>query len=341
MTKKGNGLEDMSDEIDDRCNKFAFLMFKKLKEETGSWLEGNSGAQHHAGIKDIHDRARKLKDKIRRAHHLSDKRADKYEKQVPTIRVSVTHNFIRIASDDWFDVTVGKVGPGTIDVDHLYDKIKECFGVFAIMVRCKLRREINNTLLGIEKAFFRDMWLTAVKTNFEQRITVPTLELKKWVERVSTKTDSNGRPNPDYIPGMDVLAGWDLTMAGPFAQTYRLVFWCSSAAACRMSPAGTALGLPDFGLSRSPLGPSLLNRSAHLRMHRAVTSKTAAMFSVECPSSSTARTAISLVLTFRSFSVRIAELSSSRRFMIRMEDVGSISFVTVGSFCGTYFCASL
>ena len=76
-------------------------------------------------------------------------------------------------------------------------------------------------------------------------------------------------------------------------------------------------------------------------MHRAVTSKTAAMFSGECPSSSTARTAISLVLTFRSFSVRIAELSSSRRFMIGVEDMGSISFVTVASFCGHYFCASL
>lgn len=121
----------------------------------------------------------------------------------------------------------------------------------------------------------------------------------------------------------------------------RLVFWCSSAAACRMSQAGTALGLPDFGLSRSPSGPSLLNRSTHRRIHRAVTSKTAAMFSAECPSSSTARTAISLVLTFRSFSVRIAELSSSRRFMITVEDRGSISFVTVDGFCRNYFCASL
>ena len=51
-------------------------------------------------------------------------------------------------------------------------------------------------------------------------------------------------------------------------------------------------------------------------------------------------TAIGLVLTFRSFSVRIAELGS-RRFMVRMEDVGSIGFVTAGSFCGNYFCASL
>lgn len=220
MTKKGNGLEDMSDEINDRRNKFAFLVFKKLEEETGSWLEGNGGSQYKTDIKDIHDRARKIKDKIQREYSLKDNRVGKYEKQVPAIRVSVSRNFIRVASDDWFDVVVSRVGPGTIDVDHLHGKIKECFGMFAIMVRCKLRREINNTLLGIEKAFFRDMWLTAVKTNFERRITVPAFELKKWVERVSAKTDSNGRPNPDYIPGMDVLASWDLTMTGPFVQTY-------------------------------------------------------------------------------------------------------------------------
>ena len=69
-------------------------------------------------------------------------------------------------------------------------------------------------------------------------------------------------------------------------------------------------------------------------------SRGTAMFSAECPGSGTARTAISLVLTFRSFSVRIAELGSSSRFMTRVEDMGSISFVTVGSFCGNYFCAS-
>lgn len=220
MSKKDNGLEAMSNEIADRRNKFAFLAFKKLEEETGSWLEGNGGTQHHADIKDIHDRAHKIKDEIRWEHHLSDKRADEYETQVPAIRVSVTRNFIRITSDDWFEVIVGKVGPSAIGVDHLYGEIKERFSMFAIMVRCKLRREINNTLLCIERAFFRDMWLTTVKTNFGRRITVPTLELKKWVERVSAKTDSNDRPNPDYIPGMDVLVGWDLTRAGRFAQTY-------------------------------------------------------------------------------------------------------------------------
>ena len=219
MNKKDNGLKDMSDGIADRRNKFAFLVFKKLKEETGSWLGRNGGSQHSADIKDIHDQACKLKDAIRREHHLSDKRAGEYEKQIPAICVSVGYNSVHITSDDWFDAVVGKAYPGT-DVDHLYDKIKKRFGMFGYMVYCKLGREIKNTLLDVEKAFFADRWLSAVKTNFDQMATVPTLELKRWVGRVGTKTDTNNKPNPDYIPGMHALADWDLTMSGPFAQTY-------------------------------------------------------------------------------------------------------------------------
>lgn len=219
MGKKGNGLKAMSDGIVDKHNKFAFLVFKKIEEETGSWLEGNDGSQHCADIKDIHDRARKLKDGIRRKHDLSNKRAGKYEKQVPAICVSVRYGSVHIKSDDWFDAIVGKLPPNEIDVDRLHDQIKERFEMFGYLVYCKLGREIRSTLLDVEKAFFRDKWLSAVKTDFGQRITAPTLELKRWV-RCFTKTDSNGRPNPDPIPGMDVLAGRDLTMSGPFAQTY-------------------------------------------------------------------------------------------------------------------------
>ena len=220
MGKKDNGLEAMSDKITDRHNKFAFLVFKKIEEETGSWLEGNGGDQHHADIKDIHDRARALKDEIRREHQLPDKRAGEYEKHAPAIRVSVGHNSVHITSDDWFDAVVGKAYHCTVDVDRLHDEIKERFRVFATMVCGKLEREIKSTLLDVEKAFFRDRWLTYIKTDFDQWKTVPILKLKEWVGRVSTKTDPHGRPNPDYIPGMDALAGRDLTMSGPFAQTY-------------------------------------------------------------------------------------------------------------------------
>ena len=220
MDKKGNGLKDMSNEIADRRNKFAFLVFKKLEEETGSWLEENGESQHHADIKDIHYRARKIKDEIRQEHHLSDKRASKHEKLVPVIHVSVWYNSVRITSGDWFDVIVGKAYHDTIDVNRLHDKIKERFGVFTHMVSCKLEREINNTLRDMEKAFFRNKGLIDIKTNFDQRRTVPIFELKRWVGGVSTKTDSSGRPNPCYIPGMDGLVDWDLTMPGPFAQIY-------------------------------------------------------------------------------------------------------------------------
>lgn len=220
MGRKGNGLKAMSKAIVDRSNEFAFLVFKKIEEKTGSWLEGNEGVRHRADIKDIHDRARKIKDEIRREHHLSDRRAGEYEKHVPVICVSVGNNLVHITSDDWFDTVVGKAYPGTIDMDRLYDKIKECFGMFDIMVYCKLGREIRNTLREVEKAFFGNKWLIAVKTNFEQRMTVPILELKEWIEHVSAETDSSNSPNLDYIPGMDDLAGWDLTMSGPFAQTY-------------------------------------------------------------------------------------------------------------------------
>ena len=220
MDRRGNGLKAMSKAIGDRRNEFAFLVFKKIEEATGSWLVGNGGSQHRADIKDIHDRAGKIKDEIRLEHHLSDGRAVEYEKQVPAICVSIGHNLVHITSDDWFDVVVGKTYPGTTDVDRLYDKIKECFGMFDIMMYCKLGREIRNTLLDVEKAFFGHKWLIAVKTNFEQRMTVPILELKKWIEHVSVETDSSGRPNPDYILGMGALAGRDLTMNGNFAQTY-------------------------------------------------------------------------------------------------------------------------
>lgn len=220
MDKKGNGLKAMSNEITDRRNKFAFLVFKKLVEETGSWLEGHGGSRHRADIKDIHDRARKIKDGIGREHKLDDKRAGKYEKQVPAIRVYVWDDLVHITSGDWFDAMVGKADHDTIDVDRLHDKIKKDFRVFHKMIYCKLEREIRNTLLDIEKALFRDKWLIAVKTDFDQRMTVPILDLKKWVGGVITKTDSSGRPNPDHISGMDALAYRDLTMAGPYAQTY-------------------------------------------------------------------------------------------------------------------------
>ena len=219
MHKKDNGLKSMSNEIADRRNKFAFLVFKKLEEETGSRLEGNGGSQHHVDIRDIHDRARELKDEIRREYQLSVKRADKYEKQVPTIDVSVSSKRIHIVSDDWLEAYVGKY-PGATDVDGLYDQIKERFRVFDYMVHCKLEREIKNTLLTIERAFFKDRELTVVKTDFEQRVTVQIFELKKWLERVSIETVSGGVPNPDYIKGTDVLAGWDLTRFGSFAQVY-------------------------------------------------------------------------------------------------------------------------
>ncbi len=220
MDKKGNGLKAMLNEITGRRNKFAFLVFRKIEEDTASWLEGNGGAQHRADIRDIHDMAHKLKDEIRLEHHLSNRRVGEYEGQVPAIRVSIGHNSVHIISDDWFDAVVGKAYHHTVDMDHLYGEIKDRFRVFATMVCGKLEREIKNTLLDVEKAFFRDRWLTAVKTDFDQRITVPTLELKRWVGRVSAKTDSSGRPNPYHIPGMDVLAGWDLTRPGPSAQTY-------------------------------------------------------------------------------------------------------------------------
>ncbi len=220
MTKNGNGLKAMLNKIDDKRNKFAFLVFKKLEEETGSWLGVNGGSQHYADIKDVHDQAHNLKDKIRRKYQLPNKRADEYEEQVPAIRVSVAPNFIHVTSDDWFDAVVGKAYLGTVDVDRLYKQIKECFVVFATMIYGKLEREIKNALRDMEKAFFKDRWLTSVKTDFDQSMTMPIFELKEWVERVSIKPDSRGRPTPDYIPGMDILASWDLTRSGSFAQTY-------------------------------------------------------------------------------------------------------------------------
>ncbi|MYL10868.1 MAG: hypothetical protein F4010_01690 [Cenarchaeum sp. SB0669_bin_11] len=65
-----------------------------------------------------------------------------------------------------------------------------------------------------------------------------------------------------------------------------------------------------------------------------------AMLSAECLSPSTARTPISLALTFRFF-VRIAELSLLKRFMIRIEDRGIYKICcVVHSFYGNYLCAS-
>ena len=72
----------------------------------------------------------------------------------------------------------------------------------------------------MEKAFFRDGWLIVVKADFDQRMTMPILDLKRWTERVSAKTHSSSRPNSDYIPGAGVLRGWNLTRTGRFAQTY-------------------------------------------------------------------------------------------------------------------------
>ena len=219
MDKNDNGLETMSNEITDRHNKFAFLVFKKLKEETGSELKGNGGTKPHADIKGIHDRACAIKDGIRREHRLHDSQAGEYEGQVPAIRVSVLRNVVHVTSDNWFDMTVGKVGTGAKSVDQLYCTIKERFGIFGTMIRCQLGREINKTLWDMERAFFRDKWLIDIKTNFDQSRTVPLFELKRWVKRTSTKACPSGACNPDYIPGMGDLACKNLTIEGFFAQT--------------------------------------------------------------------------------------------------------------------------
>lgn len=221
MSRKGNGLKDMSKKIDDRCNKFTFLVFKKLEESTGSWLAGNEGARHHADIKDIHDRACNIKDEIQQEHQLSNRRAGEYEGQVPAIHVSVGNNSVQITSDDWLDVVVS-VYDIIVDMNKLRSEIKYRFDVFDTMLFGKLEREIKNTLLRVESAFFRDRRLSAVKTDFDQRMTVQILELKKWIERVNSKTSSDGMPNPNYIPGMDVLAGWDLTVPGRRVQVYAI-----------------------------------------------------------------------------------------------------------------------
>ena len=217
MDKCGNVRDALSNKITDKCNKFAFLVFKKIDEETGSWLKENDVHQHRADFQCIHDQAYKRKNVIREEHKLSGKQADEYEEQVPAIDVTVGVNYVSIKSGNWFDVVVGMY-PSAMDANSLYDEIKDRFKKFDYMVVCQLGREIRNTLLDVEKAFFRHKWLIAIKTNFDQRMTVPVFKLKEWIERVGSKTDHNGNPNPDYILGMDKLTGWDLTMSGPFAQ---------------------------------------------------------------------------------------------------------------------------
>ena len=166
MDKKGKGFEGISTEISARCHKFAFLVFKKLEEETSSWLKKNANSQHHADIMHIRDKSCKIKEKIRQKHNLNTKQVDKYEKQVPTICVSVLHNYTRIESDDWFHIFVGNDNYAKTAKD-LCEEIKSCFNMFNVMVFCKLEREINSYLLGVEKAFFRDSGLAAIKTDFE------------------------------------------------------------------------------------------------------------------------------------------------------------------------------
>ncbi len=217
LMDKNNGLKAMSNEIKDRRSKFAFLVFKNLKEKTGSWLEKNKDDSGYDEIESIYNNACKIKDYIRREYHLRDSQVHKYKKCIPIIQVSVKHKSVHIQSEDWFDELVADsvdgVSRGTTNTERLYDEIKECFRVFTYMVYDKLGREIRNALLNVERAFFMDEGLSAVKTRFDERITVPILELRRWVERVSNTAD------PDYIPGME-CKHWNLAMDGHYAQIY-------------------------------------------------------------------------------------------------------------------------
>lgn len=217
LMDKNNGLKAMSNEIKDRRSKFAFLVFKNLKEKTGSWLEKNKDDSGYDEIESIYNNACKIKDDIQREYHLRDNRIGEYKKRIPTIQVSVKHKSVHIQSKGWFDEwvadSVDGVSRGTTNTERLYDKIKKCFDTFAYMSYCKLEREIRNTLLNVENAFFMDEELIAVKTRFDERITMPILELRRWVERVRNTAD------PDYIPGME-CKHWNLAMDGHYAQIY-------------------------------------------------------------------------------------------------------------------------
>ena len=171
----------------------------------------------------IHDKSCKIKDEIQQKYNLDAKLTAEYEKYVPKIQLLFLFDHICVKSDDWFNATVGNVPRKIYDrvnAEELHEKIKSSFRWFKIMVCSMLGREIQRYLPGMERAFFRDSGLVAIKTDFEQRITIPTFELKKWVQRVSNKTKSSGVSNPDYIPGMDVLAKHDLTRIGFFAQAF-------------------------------------------------------------------------------------------------------------------------
>ncbi|MCY4489914.1 MAG: hypothetical protein OXC46_00440, partial [Thaumarchaeota archaeon] len=223
MDEKGKGFDAISTEISVRCHKFTFLVFKKLEEETSSWLNEHSNSKYCADIMRIHDKSCKIKDEIQQKYNLDAKQTAEYEKYVPKIQLLFLFDHICVKSDDWFNATVGNVPRKIYDrvnAEELHEKIKFRFRWFKIMVCSMLGSEIQCYLPGMERAFFRDSGLVAIKTDFEQRITIPTFELKKWVQRVSNKSDSSGVSNPDYIPGMDVLAKHDLTRIGFFAQAF-------------------------------------------------------------------------------------------------------------------------
>ena len=217
MDKCGNVFDALSDKITYRCNMFTFMVLKKLEKETGSWLKENNASKHRAYIKDVHDRAHKLKDKIGQKHHLFDKPVDECEKQIPVICVSVINGSVHIQSDDEY-VVVGNRCP--IDVECLPKKITKIFEDFYKFEVCvKFVCEIWNALQHVENVFSRDKRLIAIKTCFEQRM-APRVGLKEWVERVRYETDSNGRSNPDYRPGMDDLADRYLRTLGYSIQAY-------------------------------------------------------------------------------------------------------------------------
>ena len=218
---RGRGFKDIRDKVNDKSNMFAFLAFKDLKKEAGIWLEKNSDNMHYTEVSGIYCKVCDVKNKIQQEHSLNDDKATEYRKQVPKVNVRAANGSFHVTSDGWLDEWIGMSYDDAIKgVERLHNKIMECFQVFLSMVCCQIEREIMNTLRTIEKAFFRDEHLITIKTVFDERETLPMLDIKKWIGHTSTKTNSDGTANPDYIPGMEDLRGRDLTMAGPRAQAF-------------------------------------------------------------------------------------------------------------------------
>ena len=220
---KNNNLKRMTIEISNKHNLFAFLAFKRLKEATDDWLEQNNDNQHYGKIRDINKKAYKIYDEIKQTHKLNDHNADKYEKQVPQVIVRTLGNRFHIASADWLDewIGIGHSSDVTREVDGLNKKIMECFRVFSSMVFCQIERKIRSMLFSIEQATFKDSYLRAMKAAFDKDVTLRILDLEEWIHRTGCKTSPSGKPNPDYILGMeDLMTDWDLTLNGRFAQAF-------------------------------------------------------------------------------------------------------------------------